>query len=1124
MDTWTRQAAIPRVDVGQAAARFGLRRALWQDRDAAVRAAAALQLGRTKTQSDSPTVADVASWLGDACGDESPLVREAALRALARMANRLPVLSRAERAKSAASLAFTDPIWWVRRAALLAYGALLSLQPESALPMLRAKLADPFWRVRHAAAQALYAIGLRVPALRETILAPSPDLSGPAQAGLWYLRARFQPAIEVHSFSSRSPDGPLANADPAVITARLRAQAFEALDPQALVPFFADPHEPLRRLAVEQLRALVRSRSAQHGSDSQPVQDLLHALLPWLETPTQPHAAETTAVFLDGLGDPAQVLCRALLGQPQPSPGALGWACSYAAQIGDEDLLPLLLRHSQHPKATSRAAVMAALVSLAPLAERTRAQFESRPESIAIRDALHQAWGRALADDSSEVRSLALLGMAQSTDAALHPLALRQALSSLLPAARLALVELAARHGQTALLHRAQRDPHPLVRARALRALRSRSLLPAATLEGALCDRDPEVRLAVLPAQPQAWMSLLRDDPDPSVRRAALRALISKRACETLGPDASTQAALLASTAADPWLRTQAAATLRADQADELCALLRLSRDAEESVRAAAADGLQDPVSAGPLRALLQADTSDPSRTLSDAERAAAYAWVVTHEGAGALDLIHRATTSTAEPVAVREVLPALRLLAGGDADESSEPAPPAAAARPAMTASPPAAAARRTLGRTGIRVSPLGISGAYEPPLSALHRARQAGVNLFFWEPSYLKLTRFLRRQCQAGPATRQDLVIVAGSFEGDRVGIERDVARALRRLRTSYLDVLLLLWVRSPERLSPEALDCLRELKRRGTIRAFGFSTHQRELAESAAQSGDWDVLMLRHSAAHPGAEDRLLPLCAAKQVGVITFSALSYGRLLRPQPAVSEAQPRREDGAEHAPRFDGAEPPALAQGEQIGPLPTAADCYRYTLSQPGVTACWSAPRSHSELAENLVVLNMGPLPSEDCARLRRHGQLVHAEDRRFRAFLRKGHDGAPEILAQIPAPPIAVEAAGETGEAAAIEIAEALSDLGEATAPVSASGLTDTAIAEGALPDGDFDDPVTPPDDLRTPAGSETGEDAPAAEPSDWVRSSALWSATWPTWSPPPSGTLRSLLSRRRKPEKM
>ena len=36
-----------------------------------------------------------------------------------------------------------------------------------------------------------------------------------------------------------------------------------------------------------------------------------------------------------------------------------------------------------------------------------------------------------------------------------------------------------------------------------------------------------------------------------------------------------------------------------------------------------------------------------------------------------------------------------------------------------------------------------------------------------------------------------------------------------------------------------------------------------------------------------------------------------------------------------------------------------PSAADCYRYSLSQPGVTACISAPRRPEELIENLAAL---------------------------------------------------------------------------------------------------------------------------------------------------------------------
>lgn len=1144
VDTWARQAAVSRLDVGQPAARFALRRALWQDSDASVRAAAALQLGRCKSVADSPTVVDVASWLGDACADEAPLVREAALRGLARLSNRLPVLSRAELAKQVGSLAHSDLIWWVRRAALLSYAALLSLQAERAIPLLRAMLGDPFWRVRHAAAQALYNIGLRAPSLRDSIVAPAPDLGGAAQAGLWYLRSRFQPSIDVYSFSATQPDRTLTNADPAVTTARLRAQTADTLDPHELVSFLADPHEPLRRLALQHLRTVVRKQQQMHGAESREVQTLLHALLPWLETPNLPRAAETTGAFLDALGDPARVLCVEILGRAQPSPGALRWAASYVAHTQSADLLPDLLRHSEHPKATARAAVFAALLSLHP---RDALQSTDSPAASEA-DPRRLVWARALADERSEIRSLALIGIAQSTDETLHALAWQRPLPELLPVARLALVDLAARHQRSDVLARAARDAHPLVRARALRAqLRSepsldRSAATAISQRSAdLADRDPEIRLALLPAHPDQWLTLLREDPDPLVRRAALRALSSKRARQTLGAQVQAQAGLLASASTDPWLRTHGAALLRADDAPQLRRLLTLSRDGDEAVRAAAADALQDPAIATLLRTWLQdggAESITPP--LNEIERAAAYAWVTLHEGPQALDLLDQACRSVNEPAQVRSLLPSLRFLAS-----NGEELPPdeSASALPAPVEAPAASIQRRVLGRTGIAVSPLGLSGAYDPPLSAMYRARQAGVNLFFWEPGYLKLTRFLRRQCQQGPKVRKDLVIVAGSFEGDRIGIEQDVARALRRLRTSYLDVLLLLWVRSPERLSQEALDCLRDLKRRGKIRAFGFSTHQRDLAAAAAQSGDWDVLMLRHSAAHPGAEDRLLPLCAQKQIGVITFSALSYGRLLRPQPVTHESvlgsAAANEMIAQESDRGAHTLPASL---DGMGPLPTAAECYRYTLSQVGVSACWSAPRSYSELVENLEVLAAPALPDADCARLRRQGELVHAEDRRFRAFLRKGSDGAPELLAeirppeQLPATVSTAEGSSPSYTAWGVDIAPSQQSDPALAAPQGERnedlGGSLRALLEAGAP---LEDPALPPHEVLTdPLDfdgevrtvwtaediAEPGRSKDAARGSDTATARApwMWSNAWPTWP------LRSLLSRRRKPEKM
>src|SRR5690606_8862800 len=48
----------------------------------------------------------------------------------------------------------------------------------------------------------------------------------------------------------------------------------------------------------------------------------------------------------------------------------------------------------------------------------------------------------------------------------------------------------------------------------------------------------------------------------------------------------------------------------------------------------------------------------------------------------------------------------------------------------------------RRELGRTGIAVSPLAVSGVFELPPGSLVEAYHAGVSLFFWEPRYAAMT----------------------------------------------------------------------------------------------------------------------------------------------------------------------------------------------------------------------------------------------------------------------------------------------------------------------------------------------------------------------------------------------
>jgi len=280
-------------------------------------------------------------------------------------------------------------------------------------------------------------------------------------------------------------------------------------------------------------------------------------------------------------------------------------------------------------------------------------------------------------------------------------------------------------------------------------------------------------------------------------------------------------------------------------------------------------------------------------------------------------------------------------------------------------------AASIRTLGQTGLRLSPLVLSGAHGLPAAACAEAYDAGIRSFFWEPRYRELSKFLRSR----RLTRDSFVVVAGTYYAGAEGIRADVERTLKQLRFDFIDVFLLFWVRSSERVSNEDFGVLEILRTECKIRTFGFSSHDRAICLDALQRAPWPVLMTRHSAAHPGAEEKVFPLAMERGTGLLTFTATCYGRLLRAT----------------------AETPESA----LVALPTATDCYRYSLSQSGVSACLTAPRNRDELVENLEVLDGEKLDARAMAAIRAHGVAVRAENRRFDTLVRRAPGGPNDRL---------------------------------------------------------------------------------------------------------------------------
>ena len=89
------------------------------------------------------------------------------------------------------------------------------------------------------------------------------------------------------------------------------------------------------------------------------------------------------------------------------------------------------------------------------------------------------------------------------------------------------------------------------------------------------------------------------------------------------------------------------------------------------------------------------------------------------------------------------------------------------------------------------------------------------------------------------------------------------------------------------------------------------------------------------------------------------------------------------------------------ATSYGRLLGGGVGAADCYRYTLAQPGVSAVVSAPSWTREVVENLDVLRRPALEDVDRARLLARGAAIREESLDFGRHVRRFPIAPEELL---------------------------------------------------------------------------------------------------------------------------
>lgn len=298
----------------------------------------------------------------------------------------------------------------------------------------------------------------------------------------------------------------------------------------------------------------------------------------------------------------------------------------------------------------------------------------------------------------------------------------------------------------------------------------------------------------------------------------------------------------------------------------------------------------------------------------------------------------------------------------------------------------------RRTLGRTGFVVTPLGIGDLadravpIEQCVATARRAIDAGLNLIDTAPNYESgyseeiVGRAVR---EAFGGTRRDGVFVISKidhFGADAPPIAEQVEGTLRRTGLEHVDLMVFHGLSSLEAWERAAgpgggFDGLAAQQRKGTVRFRGISSHHPEVLKVAIESGLCDVVMFAVGAfVDPRYVDEVLPLAKRHGVGSVCFKTFGAGKLLGDTEGYQRPLSQRPRGKVSSGGVEG--------GAATLPRLTVEECLHYTLTQDPDVALLGmsfANEQDAAFAAYATFERRGPLSAEEMATIRERAAVA-------------------------------------------------------------------------------------------------------------------------------------------------
>lgn len=302
----------------------------------------------------------------------------------------------------------------------------------------------------------------------------------------------------------------------------------------------------------------------------------------------------------------------------------------------------------------------------------------------------------------------------------------------------------------------------------------------------------------------------------------------------------------------------------------------------------------------------------------------------------------------------------------------------------------------KRVLGRTGLKVSELGLGGLFVSKVGgdfkqadqAIHRALDLGVNYIDTAPNYADSEEVLGRAL----ADASQPFILSTKLGGrpqpfepqNKDGLLRSVEESLKLLKRERIDILMIHepdrprqydWWTDPNAFDGPVMEVLEQLKKQGVIRFTGLGGTTAYELPRIMETGKFDVVLtaFNYSLLWREAEHEVLPIARKQKMGIIIGSPLQQGALAR----------RYDEAVKH-----GAKWLSLPRRRQYRALyalldelnlPLAEVALRFVISNRAISCVLSGARSAAEVEANVAAVEKGPLPAEVLRRLDAIAALV-------------------------------------------------------------------------------------------------------------------------------------------------